>query len=190
MDKLKKIVLKDEPQENGNGVKKEGGLRFHPTGSGSGGVSTQIGTIFLSGSVVSVDDYSWSYSGTASVNASVQRGSDGEIDWNTLVVGNTTLQISFVGSTHQYENDDEIRTVTSNSSQITGARNSMLNGTIVTIIISSYPLTGSTTIKDKVTGEEQTIPFTTYKDISVSYYIVYRNATNSLEGELGAISIL
>ena len=36
MEEIKKIVLNDEPQENGNDVKEEGGLRLPPTGSGSG----------------------------------------------------------------------------------------------------------------------------------------------------------
>ncbi|MBO4592607.1 MAG: hypothetical protein J5678_00225 [Bacteroidaceae bacterium] len=65
MEEIKKIVLNDEPQENGNDVKDEGGLRLPPTGSGSGsGGNQQVGSGFFSGpcGTFTKNNYSWNIS--------------------------------------------------------------------------------------------------------------------------------
>ena len=67
MKNIKKIVLNDEPQENGNDVKDEGGLRLPPTGSGSGSEAV----IVYSQAVISRGNFIWNAAVSADISISV-----------------------------------------------------------------------------------------------------------------------
>ena len=119
MKNIKKIVLNDEPQENGNDVKDEGGLRLPPTGSGSGGgtyIDYYTATTNLGSVTVWINPFSWEGSGSGSAKFRVKKNQAGVHLSCELI--QTSFTVHFTGNVHTVHNNEENSDVTYTSNDV------------------------------------------------------------------------